>query len=78
MISHARISLFSLPALENCRPLQRMLKIMVIVVTEGRFSSKICMIRTRFSYFILKFTNDFKRLEEEQIDADTPGDFFRR
>ena len=67
VISHARMSLFSLPALENCRPPQRMLKIMVIVVTEGRFSCKICMPRTRFSNFILIFKNDFKRLVEEQI-----------
>ena len=67
VISHARISLFSLPALENCRPPQRMLKIMVIVVTEGRFSCKICMIQTRFSNFILIIINHFKRLEEKQI-----------
>ena len=44
-----------------------MLKIMVIVVTEGRFSCKICMIQTRFSNFILIIINHFKRLEEKQI-----------
>ena len=67
MISHARISLFSFPILENCRSPQRILKIMVIVVTEGRFSCKICMIQTRFSNFILIIINRFKRLEEKQI-----------